>query len=47
MHDPTSCNIDNPSTHSDTILPEIKQVENGWISAIGYQLNGYALVADF
>jgi intracellular sulfur oxidation DsrE/DsrF family protein len=29
------------------ILPEIKQVGNGWISAIGYQLKGYALISDF
>jgi intracellular sulfur oxidation DsrE/DsrF family protein len=28
-----------------TILPAIKQVGNGWISLIGYQANGYALVA--
>ncbi len=27
-----------------TILPEIKQVGNGWISLIGYQAKGYALV---
>jgi len=31
----------------DSILPEIKQLGNGWISAIGYQLNGYALISDF
>ena len=30
-----------------TFLPEINQVENGWISSIGYQHNGYALVPDF
>lgn len=30
-----------------SILPEIKQVDNGWISAIGYQLKGYALISDF
>jgi len=30
-----------------TILPEIKQVGNGWISAIGYQHKGYALISDF
>ena len=29
------------------ILPEIKQVGNGWISAIGYQHKGYALISDF
>lgn len=28
----------------DTILPEIDQVENGFISVIGYQSQGYALV---
>ena len=27
-----------------SILPEIKQVGNGWISLIGYQAKGYALV---
>jgi len=32
---------------SDTILHEIKQVENGWISLIGYQAKGYSLVAAF
>ena len=26
------------------ILPEIKQVDNGWISVIGYQAKGYYLV---
>lgn len=30
-----------------TILPEIKQVENGWISVIGYQAKGYALVPAY
>ena len=36
-------------TGGDTasILPEIKQVGNGWISAIGYQHQGYALISDF
>ncbi len=32
---------------TDLILPEIKHVPNGWISAIGYELNGYALISDF
>jgi intracellular sulfur oxidation DsrE/DsrF family protein len=27
-----------------SILPEIKQVDNGWISLIGYQAKGYSLV---
>ena len=27
-----------------SILPEIKQVGNGWISLIGYQARGYSLV---
>jgi intracellular sulfur oxidation DsrE/DsrF family protein len=27
-----------------SILPEIKQVGNGWISLVGYQLSGYGLV---
>lgn len=36
-------------TGGDTglVLPEIKHVPNGWISAIGYQLNGYALISAF
>jgi intracellular sulfur oxidation DsrE/DsrF family protein len=29
---------------SSTILPEIKQVGNGWISLIGYEAKGYSLV---
>ncbi|MFO7964019.1 MAG: DsrE family protein [Desulfobacterales bacterium] len=32
---------------ADVILPEIQQVPNGWISVIGYQQRGYALIADF
>jgi uncharacterized protein len=31
----------------ESILPQIRKVQNGWISIIGYQHNGYALVADF
>jgi uncharacterized protein len=31
----------------DSILPEINKVGNGLISVIGYQHNGYALVANF
>jgi intracellular sulfur oxidation DsrE/DsrF family protein len=27
-----------------SVLPEIKRVENGWISMIGYQAQGYSLV---
>jgi len=27
-----------------TVLPEIKQVGNGWISLIGYQARGYSLI---
>ena len=30
-----------------SILPEFKQVPNGWISAIGYQHKGYALISAF
>lgn len=30
-----------------SILPEIIQVGNGWISLIGYQEQGYAMIADF
>ncbi|MFO8112965.1 MAG: DsrE family protein [Desulfosalsimonadaceae bacterium] len=32
---------------SDTILSEFKKVENGWISLVGYQNKGYAMIADF
>lgn len=32
---------------ADSILPEIVQVGNGWISLIGYQHNGYSMIADF
>ena len=27
-----------------SVLPEIKRVENGWVSVIGYQAQGYSLV---
>jgi intracellular sulfur oxidation DsrE/DsrF family protein len=27
-----------------SVLPEVGQIENGWYSVIGYQLQGYALV---
>jgi len=30
-----------------SILPEIKRVGNGWISEIGYQVQGYSLVPAF
>lgn len=33
-------NVDPP-----TVLPEIRKVSNGWISLIGYQAQGYSLVA--
>jgi intracellular sulfur oxidation DsrE/DsrF family protein len=29
---------------ASSILPGIKQVHNGWISLIGYQSKGYALI---
>lgn len=32
---------------ADSILPEIVKVRNGWISLIGYQHQGYAMIADF
>ncbi len=32
---------------SDSILPEIHHVENGWISSIGYQKKGYVLIPVF
>lgn len=31
---------------ADSILPEIVQVGNGWISLVGYQHKGYAMIAD-
>lgn len=31
----------------DTILPEVEKVRNGWITLIGYQQQGYALIANF
>lgn len=31
----------------DSILPEMEKVENGWISLVGYQNRGYAMIADF
>jgi len=30
-----------------SILPEIKKVENGWISLIGYQARGYSVVPAY
>ena len=30
-----------------SVLPQIKQVDNGWISLIGYQSRGYALVPAY
>jgi uncharacterized protein len=43
------CMTSAPAFNIDpgTILPEVKQVENGWISAIGYQQRGHAYVANF
>ena len=32
---------------ADSILPEIVQVKNGWISLVGYQQKGYSMIADF
>jgi len=31
----------------DSIYSEFKQLPNGWISSIEYQLNGYALIDNF
>ena len=31
----------------DTILPEVDKVRNGWITLIGYQQQGYAMIANF
>jgi intracellular sulfur oxidation DsrE/DsrF family protein len=30
-----------------SVLPEIKPVENGWVSEIGYQARGYSMVPAF
>jgi intracellular sulfur oxidation DsrE/DsrF family protein len=30
-----------------TVLPEIKKVQNGWISLVGYQAQGYSLVPAY
>jgi len=30
-----------------TVLPEIKAIQNGWYSLIGYQAQGYSLVAGY
>jgi intracellular sulfur oxidation DsrE/DsrF family protein len=35
------------NTDPESILPEITKVENGWISSIGYQVQGYSLVPVF
>ncbi|MFP4622641.1 MAG: DsrE family protein [Gemmatimonadota bacterium] len=32
---------------AESVLPEVVQVGNGWISLIGYQHRGYAMIADF
>lgn len=32
---------------ADSVLPEIVQVKNGWISLVGYQQKGYSMIADF
>lgn len=32
---------------AESILPEVVQVGNGWISLIGYQHQGYSMIADF
>ncbi len=31
----------------NTVLPELKRVENGWFSLIGYQSQGYALLSAY
>ena len=31
----------------ETIMPEIEKVKNGWVSLVGYQQKGYAVIADF
>jgi intracellular sulfur oxidation DsrE/DsrF family protein len=30
-----------------SLLPQIKKVENGWVSLVGYQAQGYSLVAAY
>lgn len=32
---------------AESLLPDIVQVGNGWISVIGYQQRGFSLVSDF
>ncbi|MGY5851738.1 DsrE family protein [Salegentibacter sp. F14] len=32
---------------ANSVLPEIVQVKNGWISLVGYQQKGYSMIADF
>ena len=32
---------------AESVLPEVVQVGNGWISLIGYQHRGFAMIADF
>jgi intracellular sulfur oxidation DsrE/DsrF family protein len=39
--------VRNSGVDPASILPEIKHVTNGWISLIGYQANGYALIASY
>ena len=31
---------------AESLQPEVVQVENGWVSVVGYQHQGYALVAN-
>jgi len=33
--------------NASTVLPEIKHVNNGWISLIGYQAKGYSIVPAY
>lgn len=39
--------VDSLGVDPESISPEIERVPNGWISSIGYQANGYALVPVF
>jgi len=39
--------VDLVGVNPATLLPEIHKVPNGWISSVGYQQNGYALIPDF
>jgi intracellular sulfur oxidation DsrE/DsrF family protein len=39
--------VERLGVDESTLLPEITKVRNGWISSIGYQQKGYALIPNF